>query len=714
MSTIRIGIDVGGTFTDAVAIDSESMSVLAQTKVPTTHDVDAGVAAGIVEAASEILSELEASADDVVFIAHGTTQATNALLEGDVETVGVLGLGQGLKGRRGRTETAIDDIELEGNQRIPTEHGFVNTGSDDFEAEVRSALKVFESAGVGAVVASQAFGVDDPTAEQRVCEIAQDFGLPSVGANVVSKRYGLRVRTRTAVVNASILPRMVETSRSTQQSIGEMGIESPLMIMRSDGGVMSIDQMEERPILTILSGPAAGVAGALMYQNVTDGIFIEVGGTSSDISIIEHGKPKWKSAEIGGHSTFLRTLDIRTEGIAGGSMPRVEDSEIVDVGPRSAHIADLEYAVYSDPGDIIDPELVWIRPKRDDPEYAAIETADGKQFAITPSGAANLLGIVNESAYAAGSAEAARKAFGALATELDTDVETAARRLLDVSVAKLEPVVKDIIDEYDLDPALLEIVGGGGGSAALIPYFGETSDYDTVLARNHEIISTIGVGLAMVRDVVERNLLDPSEEEIHQIRREAIDSVVGMGASAESVNVEVEYDGSKNLLRAVAEGSTELQTRDLAESSVSDEEQQATAATSLDVDETGIERVAGTDGLTVYQAEHSEDKFFGLVTKTRQRLVLVDRAGVVKLKLSDGSVYPTVGERLADDVSRVLSEDSVFSGSSTKLPNLYVLYGNQILDVSGMSSQGQIRSLIDVELSDIPNDEEMVILSEAP
>jgi hypothetical protein len=393
-------------------------------------------------------------------------------------------------------------------------------------------------------------------------------------------------------------------------------------------------------------------------------------------------------------------------------MPRVEDGEIVDVGPRSAHIADLEYAAYSDPGDITDPELVWVRPKPDDPEYAAIETVDGKRFAITPSGAANLLGLVDESAYAAGSAEAARKAFGALATELGTDVETAARRLLDVSVAKLEPVIEDIVDEYDLDPALLEIVGGGGGSAALIPHFGEKSDHDTVLARNHEIISTVGVGLAMVRDVVERNLLDPSEEDIQQIRREAIDSVVGMGASAESVNAEVEYDGSKNLLRAVAEGSTELQTRDLAESSVSDEEQQATAAASLDVDETEIERVAGTDGLTVYQAEHSEDKFFGLVTKTRQRLVLVDRAGVVKLKLSDGSVYPTVGERLSDDVSRVLSEDSVFSGSSTKLPNLYVLYGNQILDVSGMSSQDQIRSLIDVELSDIPNDEEMVQIGE--
>ena len=715
MTQIRVGIDVGGTFTDAVAIDGETMQVIAQTKVPTTHDAETGVAAGIVTAASSILDDVDASADDVVFIAHGTTQATNALLEGDVETVGIIGLGQGIKGRRGKSETAIDDIDLDNGQRIPTEHAFVNTSEDDFEGAVVDALDDFEAVGVGAVVASQVFGVDDPEAEQRVVEIAKERGLPAVGANVVSKRYGLRVRTRTAVVNASILPRMVATSRSTDESIVEMGIDCPLMIMRSDGGVMSIDEMERRPIQTILSGPAAGVAGALMYQNVTDGIFIEVGGTSSDISIIERGKPKWKSAEIGGHTTFLRTLDIRTEGIAGGSMPRVEGDEVVEVGPRSAHIADLEYSVFANPEDIVDPELVWVTPKSDDPEYVAIETATGDRYAITPSGAANVLGLVDESAYAAGSIEAARKAFEPLAEELGTDVDGAARAILDVSVAKLKPVIESIIDEYELDPALLEVVGGGGGSAALIPYLDETSDYDTILAKNHEIISTVGVGLAMVRDVVERNVMDPSEDDIQAIRREAIDAVVGMGANQETVQTEVEFDGSKNLLRAVAEGSTELQTRDLAEtSSTTQADRAATAAASLDVAEDEISLVGGTDGLSVYQTEETEDRFFGLLSKTKRRLCVVDGSGVVKLKLADGSVYDVTGDRLADGVSHVLDEESVYSNSSTKLPNVYVLHGNQIMDVSGMSKRDQILSLIDVELSDVPDDEELVILSEIP
>src|SRR5699024_7431103 len=142
-----------------------------------------------------------------------------------------------------------------------------NTSNGIPNDEISDILNRFKETDISAVVASQVFGVDDPTAEDAVCDIAKAHDIQAIGANVVSKRYGLKVRTRTAVVNASILPRMIATSRSTAESINKMGVDCPLMIMRSDGGVMSMDEMERRPIQTILSGPAAGVAGALMYQN---------------------------------------------------------------------------------------------------------------------------------------------------------------------------------------------------------------------------------------------------------------------------------------------------------------------------------------------------------------------------------------------------------------------------------------------------------------
>ncbi|MFB9808572.1 hypothetical protein ACFFQF_27040 [Haladaptatus pallidirubidus] len=241
-----------------------------------------------------------------------------------------------------------------------------------------------------------------------------------------------------------------------------------------------------------------------------------------------------------------------------------------------------------------------------------------------------------------------------------------------------------------------------------------TTHYEARLAHNHETISTIGVGLAMVRDVIERNVMDPGEDEIQQLRREAIDSVVGMGASQETVEAKVEYDSSRNLLRAEAEGSTELQTRDLSQGTVDESELRKTAASSLDAKAETIEKFASIGRLSVYQSEETSSKFFGLVSSGTQRLAVLDKSGVVKLKLNDAGVYKATGELLTKVVDKVLDEESVFSNASAKLPNLYICHGNQLLDVSGISSREQIHSLLDVEFEEIPDSEQLLILAEKP
>lgn len=167
-----------------------------------------------------------------------------------------------------------------------------------------------------------------------------------------------------------------------------------------------------------------------MYEKLTDGLFFEVGGTSTDISCVKDGKVMIKYAEVGGHKTYLNSLDVRTVGIGGGSMVEVKDGKACDTGPRSAHIAGLDYEVFTDADKIQNPRLVPVSPMPGDPEYASIECDNGVRVCLTMSGAANIAGYVKPGDYAYGNVEAARKAWKPLADNMGCTVEEAARKVL--------------------------------------------------------------------------------------------------------------------------------------------------------------------------------------------------------------------------------------------------------------------------------------------
>lgn len=261
--TVRIGIDVGGTFTDAVVVDNDTYQVIAKEKVPTTHHSEIGVAQGIVEVIEKVIAKNNIGAQAVIFIAHGTTQATNALLEGDVSTVGIVGMGSGLEGERAKKETKVGDIELAPGKFLHTEHQYIDVNKAG-EVGIDKAIEILKAKGVEVIVASESYSVDDPTNEIKVIAQANRLGMLATGGHEISGLYGLKARSRTASVNAALIPKMMETADMTETAVKNSGISKPLMIMRCDGGVMSVEEVRKRPILTMLSGLAAGVAGALM------------------------------------------------------------------------------------------------------------------------------------------------------------------------------------------------------------------------------------------------------------------------------------------------------------------------------------------------------------------------------------------------------------------------------------------------------------------
>ena len=708
---VRIGIDVGGTFTDVVVVDNASREVVSQLKVPTTHAAREGVALGIINAIERVLKELEISPDDVVFIAHSTTQATNALLEGDVAEVGVIGLGSGLEGWKAKIDTRVPPIELAPNRFLKARHEYISTNAFD-EKTIGAIIEKFRASGAEVVAVSEAFGVDRTEREEKIAEMARAAGLFATTGHEVSTLYGLRTRTRTAVLNGAILPKMIHTATMTDECVRRAKIKAPLMIMRSDGGVMSVEEVHRRPIMTMLSGPAAGIAGALMYERVSDGIFIEVGGTSADISVIRDGQPQTKAARVGGHRTYLNTLDVRTLAIAGGSMIQEKNGEIIDVGSRSAHIAGLAYASFQTPEIFEGAKLVHIRPTaRDTDAYVAVECASGERFALTPTCAANLLGVVPEDAFAKGSGEAARMAFKPLAERIGLSVEDTARKVLEISCRKVEKQVEELIAEYNLDRQTVELVGGGGGAAALIPFTGTLMRLPARLARKAEVISTIGVALAMVRDTVERNITNPTPEQILQVRREASDAVIKIGALPESVEVQVEVDTRRSLVRATAFGTTELKQQDEKENASGEEGARQAAARSLKADAREVVLAAETDGFYVFAREIVERRFFGLFAVKTQAARVVDKTGVVRLQRNHAEISIATVETTAQALKSVINKLTDFGDAGRALPDIHLLVGARVVNLSGLAETEQVTALAATELENSAADEKIVIVA---
>lgn len=707
---VRIGIDVGGTFTDAVVIDNDTFELIGSAKIPTTHEAKEGVAAGIIQVLHKAMEECNVKPEDVVFIAHGTTQATNALLEGDVAKVGILTLGTGIQGAKSKADTNIGNIELAPGKFLYTENEYVNTGNSDMlEANAGEALDRLKEKGAQSMVVTEAFSVDDPANENKVVALCSGKGFPATAGNDVSKLYGLKVRTRTAVINGSILPKMLEVANMTEDSIKNAQIKAPLMVMRCDGGVMTVDEVRSRPILTILSGPAAGVAGALMYEKLTDGIFMEVGGTSTDISCVKDGNVVIKYAEVGGHKTYVNSLDVRTVGIGGGSMIEIKGGKIVNVGPRSSHIANLAYEVYTDTEDMDEPVLKEIHPKEGDPAYAYVECKNGKKFALTLSGAANIAGYVQKDNYAYGNVEAAKKAWKPLADNMGLTVEETAKQALHLAAQKNGKVVESFIRDYGLDKKTLTFVGGGGGAASVVPHIAEEFGVNFKIARNAAVISPIGVALAMVRDMVERTIQNPTEKDILALRYEAIQKAVKSGANPDTVEVRIEVDTQQNKVRAIAIGTTELRAKELAGSGKTDCELAEIAAKSVGASPDEMEKAAD-NGLMKAFVYHTTMKTMLFFKKKVTMLRLIDKDGVIRLQRKNAAVLECQASEWQAKVKYLLNEYTVHADGGAEIPNIYVVAGKRIIDFAGMQSDSQILSLCEVELQNVPGDEKLILI----
>lgn len=697
---VRIGIDVGGTHTKAVAINNDTQEIIGKSSVKTTHDNEKGVAEGVVNSFLKCLKDYNIDPEEVVFVAHSTTQATNALLEGDVAKIGIISTAKpGIEGWLARIQSNLKDIDLGTGRSIHISSRFV-TQNELKEEKISTIIDELLADGMDVLVASAAFGVDDLCLEEQIAEVGRKKGIPVTLASEMTKLYGLSRRTRTATINASILPKMLETANSTEESVRSSGVDVPLMIMRGDGGLMDVVEMKKRPVLTMLSGPAASVMGALMYLRTSNGIYFEVGGTSTNLGVIKNGRPVIDYSEISGHKTYVNSLDVRVLGVAGGSMIRVNKSGVKDVGPRSAHIAGLEYAVYTPEEEIVDPKLELYSPKKGDPaDYVAIRLASGKCITITNSCAANVLGYVTEEDFSYGNVASARKAMTPLADYLNTTVEDVARQILSKAVEKIEPVIRSLAKKYQLEKNQMTLVGVGGGVAALIKFAAERMELNYKIPENAEVISSIGVALAAVQDVVERIVPNPTKQDIQAIKQEVTDMAIESGATEDSVEVHIEIDPQTQKITARASGSTAAQATEV-QSVATETEAREIAVQDFRLPAEEVQLLDSTDHFYVYGAN----------SKKGNGVRVIDKKGFIRVQREHAEVVKTSIQNYFEQVTYLWESMANYQSDLIIRPDFYFCVGPRLLDFSSTDFT-QLTMLMEIEMSEIVGAEEMMIIA---
>jgi N-methylhydantoinase A len=686
---IRIGIDVGGTFTKAVAIDMIVGKIIDKVTVPTTHSSSQGVSDGILQALTILMERHSIQNSEIEIISHSTTQAVNALLEGDTSKVGIIGMGVGLDRSNVIKRTDIKSPQLSSKSYLKTCYRFLDTSHYLEPGKVRSAISQLKQEGAEVVVVSEAYGVDDPSNEKFVVD---NSDVPAIAGHELTGIYGLEIRTLTAAINASILPKAISTAEFVESAVRKKkGINVPLMVMKGDGGVTDMKTFRIKPIVTVLSGPAASVAGALLHLRILNGVFIEVGGTSTNICMIKDGKPQIQYVTIMQHPTCIRSLDVRVAGIAGGSLIRLSANgkKIVDVGPRSAHIAGLQYSCFVSPEELEGGELVTFQPKDgDSSEYVAIRGKAGKLFAITSTCAANSIGLIQGGDYAKGNQTSANTAITILSEKLGIEPKETSKSILEIAVNKVLDTVIPMLKQYKLKPGQsnIAIVGAGGGASVLAPFVAERLRFFYKLAEHAEVISSIGVAAAMIHEEQERTIVNPNPDAVSLLINEVTRAAVDKGALPESIVTQTKYISERSILRVTAVGNISLDIGTANAQEISREEADVLACELFGISERGrnstTRRIFDMNNYHVFACEMETKKLF--LKSKKQSLLVLDKYGRVKLSVDNAAIFSGKKEEVAEKIESILYESN--DKNHDLSPQVHILDDTKLIDFSSLTA----------------------------
>ena len=488
MTTVCVGIDTGGTFTDLVAVELEEGRYHYH-KVPT---VTADPARGIIDGIAELLDGNALARKDVKFLVLGTTLATNAVLQGKWARTGVLttrGFRDVLELARQRRPhyfnldipkpmpPAPRDCRLEIDGRIANDGTEVTPLSED---DVSRAVALLKEKKVEAVAVCFLHAYANPGHEERARSLVKKL-WPEIylcTSSDVLAEFREFERFATATVNASLMPIMDRYLERFEQGVGELGIRKAPRVMQSNGGAVSAGAVRRAPVNTFFSGPAGGVIGSVglgEQLGLPNLITFDMGGTSTDVCLIRDGEPAKKSERaMGGFPVRTRTLDIHTIGAGGGSIAWTDAGGLLKVGPQSAG---------ANPGPAA---------------YGRVGTL------ATVTDANVVLGRLNPETLLGGRmamhADKALAALDALASSLGVDRTRAAAGVLEIINVNMMGALRVISVEQGEDPRDFTLVAFGGAGPLHAADVARTMGMRKVLVPPRPgLLSAIGLLHAEVR-----------------------------------------------------------------------------------------------------------------------------------------------------------------------------------------------------------------------
>ncbi len=336
---IRVGFDVGGTFTDGVLV--AGTEVLAKTKSLTTGDVTSGIVAAL----DQLLEVSKVDKGSIEMVSLGTTHTTNAIIERrNLNKVGVFRLGA-------PATTAIPPLTGWPQELVDAIGGYHNVfiirggseydGRDIVALDERSIVEACHKIR-GKVDAVAITGVFSPIIndhEDRAAKIVKEELGPNVHITLSNRIASISIleRENSTILNASVINVMRQAVSSLKKAVTDRGIKARLFIVQNDGSVMSADYAVDYPIFTMASGPAASVRGAVYLSGIENGVVVDIGGTSTDVGYIVKGFPRESSitVNIGGVKTNIRCPDLLSIALGGGTIVKQKEGKVTALGPES-------------------------------------------------------------------------------------------------------------------------------------------------------------------------------------------------------------------------------------------------------------------------------------------------------------------------------------------------------------------------------------------